>query len=303
MLSFSTSWNAGRHRSGEAIVREIMELGFDTIELGHGLKLHHVHEMLDVHKKLGFRVSTLHNFCPLPPEVMVDSPDCYEFTSHRESDRRRAVKLTLQTLDMAERFQCQRVVLHTGRIQTLKLTRPLRDKVEAEGNFTKSYAEMKLKAVKSREEVGEAYIRRALESLVEIGDYASKKGIQLGIENREHYEAVPSEREFLNFLQRLDASNAHYWHDFGHAQIKHNLRLIDHGEWLDQIGAKAMGGHVHDVKWPFKDHCAPFTGEIPFEKLIPKLPNASVFVFELSPRVPREEIVAAAERWRSQFGS
>jgi len=303
MLSFSTSWNASRHKTGEAIVREIMELGFDTIELGHGLKMHTVHEILGLHKKLGFRVSTLHNFCPLPPEVMIDSPDCYEYTSHRETDRRRAVKLTLQTLDMAERFECTRVVLHTGRIQTLKLTRPLRDMVEKEGNFTKDYAEAKLRAVKAREDVGETYIRRALECLVEITDYASKKGIQLGIENREHYEAVPSEHEFLNFIQRLDAANAHYWHDFGHAQIKHNLGLLDHGEWLDHIGSRAMGGHVHDVKWPFKDHCAPFTGEIPFEKLIPKLSNAAVFVFELSPRTSRDDIIAASARWRHLFGS
>jgi len=303
MLSFSTSWNAGRHKTGEGIAREIMDLGFDTIELGHGLKTHAVHELLEAQRTLGFRVSTLHNFCPLPPEVMVDSPDCYEYTSHRESDRRRAVKLSLQTIDMAERFGCQRVVLHTGKILTKKLTRPLRAMVEAEGNFTKTYAAAKLKAVQEREELGETYIRRALECLVEITDYASKKGVQLGLENREHYESIPSEREFLNFLQRLDASNAHYWHDFGHAQIKHNLRLIDHEEWLDQIGSRAMGGHVHDVKWPFRDHCAPFTGEIPFEKLIPKLPNASVFVFELSPRTSREDIIASAERWRLTFGS
>jgi sugar phosphate isomerase/epimerase len=303
MLSFSTSWNAARHKSGEAIVREIMDLGFDCIELGHGLKMHIVHEILTVQKKLGFRVSTLHNFCPLPPEVMVDSPDCYEYTSHRDSDRRRAVKLTLQTIDMAERFECSRVILHTGKIKTKKLTRPLREMVMKEGNFTKQYAEAKLRTVKAREDVGETYIRRSLECLVQITDYASKKGILLGVENREHYEAVPSEREFVNFLQRLDASNAYYWHDFGHAQIKHNLGLIDHGEWLDQIGARAMGGHVHDVKWPFQDHCAPFTGEIPFEKLIPKLPNATIFVFELHPRTSREDIIASAERWRLLFGS
>lgn len=301
MLSFSTSWNS-RKKSGEEIVREILDLGFDTIELGHGLKSPVVQEILEARSSLNFKVSSLHNFCPLPPEIMVDQPDCYEFTSHRESDRERAMRLTLQTIDMAERFEAPNVVIHSGRIRTLKLTEHLRGLVEDGRFLSKEYAGTKLEAVRKRESVGEGYIRRALECLVEIADYASKKGIRIGIENREHYEAMPSEREFSNFLQRLDASNAGYWHDFGHAQIKHNLGLFNHAEWLDSIGHRAIGCHVHDVKAPFSDHQAPFTGEINFGNLVPRLPNASVFVFEIHPRVPREEIIVARQRWLTLFG-
>ena len=304
MLAFSTSWNSYRHSSGEALVQEILDLGFEAIELGHGLKATLLHEILEAHERLPFIVSSLHNFCPLPPEVMVDQPDCYEFTSHRESDRSRAVRLTMKTIDMAERFGAWNVVIHSGRIRTLKTsTRALRRVVLEEGNFGKKYALMKLDAVRQREAWSEAYIQRALECLVEIADYASKKGISIGIENREHYEAIPSEREFTNFIQRLDAANASYWHDFGHAQIKENLGLLDHAEWLDRIGARAIGCHVHDVRWPFEDHCAPFTGEISFEKLVPKLPRNCLFVFELHPKTSREEILAAAQRWKSLFGS
>lgn len=301
-IAFSTSWNSNRHEKGAEIVEEILSLGFDTVELGHGLKAHQVQEILAAQEKLSFRVSSLHNYCPLPPEVFVDQPDCYEFTSHRLSDRQRAVRLTFQTIDMAVRFGAQRVVIHSGKIRTLKLTRPLRELVKAEGNFTKSYAQAKLKAVQEREQRSEVYIQRALECLTEVVDYASKKGVRLGLENREDYEAVPSEREFANFLQRLDAANACYWHDFGHAQIKHNLGLLDHGEWLDRFGRRALGCHVHDVRWPFEDHRAPFTGEIPFEKLVPKLSADCVFVFELHPRTAKEDILAALSRWKSLFG-
>ena len=303
MLSFSTSWNARRRKRGEEIVREILDLGFDTIELGHGLKAPVVQEILEARKSLRFNVSTLHNFCPLPPEVQVDNPDCYEFTSHRPSDRERAVRLTLQTIDMAERFETKTVVIHSGRVRTLKVSAPLMELVK-EGKFLgKEYGRAKVEAVKSREAVGECYIQRALECLTEVADYASKKGIRLGLENREDYEAVPSEGEFENLLQRLDASNVGYWHDFGHAQIKHNLALIDHGEWLDRIGRRAIGCHLHDVKWPFEDHRAPFTGEIPYSNLVSKLPKGTLFVFEMHPRVPREEILSAVERWKTLFGS
>ncbi|HEY5813755.1 MAG TPA: hypothetical protein VIT23_14005, partial [Terrimicrobiaceae bacterium] len=91
MLSFSTSWNTVRGKHGKEIIEEILDLGFDAIELGHGLSAPMVHEMLELQRKVPFVVSSLHNFCPLPPEVMVDQPDCYEFTSERRGDRERAV--------------------------------------------------------------------------------------------------------------------------------------------------------------------------------------------------------------------
>jgi sugar phosphate isomerase/epimerase len=211
--------------------------------------------------------------------------------------------LTLQTIDMAERFEAPMIVVHTGRIRALNLTSRLRGLVE-EGKFlSKEFARAKLEAVKRRESLGGVYARRALECLVEILAYASKKGIRIGIENREHYEAVPSEREFEDFLDLLNAPNAGYWHDFGHAQIKQNLALLDHQDLLDRMGRRVIGCHVHDVKWPFEDHCPPFTGEINYAKLIPKLPNGCLFVFELRPRISREQIVVAADRWRKLFCS
>ncbi len=303
MLSFSTSWNSERGKPASEIVHEILDLGFDAIELGHGLTVPTVHEILELRKKTPFVVSSLHNFCPLPPEVMVDQPDCYEFTSPRTSDRERAVRLTLQTVDMAERLEAPFVVVHTGRIRTLTLTPPLRRLVE-EGKFlSKQFARKKVEAVKRRESEGPGHIRRALQCLAPILDYASKKGIRIGIENREHYEAVPSEREFEEFLKTLNSPHVGYWHDFGHAQIKQNLALLDHGDWLDRIGNRVLGCHVHDVKWPFRDHSPPFTGEINYAKLIPKLAKDCVFVFELRPGIPAEEIATAADRWRKLFRS
>ena len=176
MLSFSTNWNSARGKSGKQIVQEILDLGFDAIELGHGLNAPMVHEILELRKKIPFVVSSLHNFCPLPPEVLVDQPDCYEFTSPRPGDRERAVRLTFQTIDMAERFEAPVVVVHTGRIRSLHLTTRLRELVE-EGKFlSKEFVRAKLEAVKSREGTGGGHTRRAYDCLVEVLEYASKKG-------------------------------------------------------------------------------------------------------------------------------
>jgi sugar phosphate isomerase/epimerase len=285
------------------MAEEILGMGFRRLELGHGLLAPMVADLLKAQEALGFEVSSVHCFCPLPPEVMADNPDCYEFTSHRVEDRRRAVRLALQTIDMAERFGAGLVVVHAGRIRTLNGTERLRELAASGHLLDKEYARAKVEIVQKREALGEKYLQRSLDCLAEVADHAAKMGVRLGIENREDYEAVPSEREIENLLHRLEASNVGYWHDFGHAHIKNNLGLLSHSQWLDKIGHLAFGCHVHDVKWPFSDHQAPFTGEIPFEILVPKLPKDTEFVFEMSPRVPREAILAAKERWNSHFPS
>ncbi len=38
-LSISTCWNSARHSDGYAMVGEILDLGFDRIELSHGTRL------------------------------------------------------------------------------------------------------------------------------------------------------------------------------------------------------------------------------------------------------------------------
>src|SRR5437764_7042306 len=85
VIAFSTCWNSGRHTSGEEMLREIQALGFNLIELGHGIRISlipGIQKMLDAGE---VRFSSLHNFCPLPVEVMSASPDCYEFSTASKS--------------------------------------------------------------------------------------------------------------------------------------------------------------------------------------------------------------------------
>ena len=37
-LAISTRWNAGRHRTGEAMLAEILALGLDRVDLGYDLR-------------------------------------------------------------------------------------------------------------------------------------------------------------------------------------------------------------------------------------------------------------------------
>ena len=283
------------------MVEEILALGFRSVELSHGIHSPLLEGVIKAREIHDFSISSVHNFLPMPVEVFSDSPDCYEFTSHRTLDRERACQLTRQTIDWAARLGAPFLVVHCGRIRSLKLTSSLRQLVEGGGIFRREFVRKKLAAVQRRERLVESYLERVLDCLTDLADYAGSKGIKLGIENREHYEAVPGEREMADFLRRLDSAHAGYWHDFGHAQIKHNLGLLDHRQWLQTAAPLAIGCHIHDVKWPFRDHCPPFAGDIDFPNLIPLLPRTCQLVFELAPNTDAEDIRAAATRWKQVF--
>ena len=303
MLSFSTCWNSSRHTDGAPMIQEILDLGFENVELSHGIRISLAGGIQGMYDQGKVRISSLHNFCPLPMEVQGSSPDCYEFTSHRPFDQRRAVKLTIQTIDFAHRLGAGLVVLHLGRVAMGPVTRQLA-RLAKDGKFLdREFVRLKIAAVKEREARGPAYLARVKECLKPIVEHAANKNINLGIEGRFGYEEVPSERELPGLLEELNAPHVGYWHDFGHLQVKNNLRFVDHYEWLKSIRHRLFGCHLHDCEWPSTDHRVPFAGGIDYDRLISLLPPNCLFVWELNPRMKAEDIRAALARWREKFGA
>ena len=66
MYSFSTCWNSHRHTDGRAMLEEIRDLGFEFAELSHGIRLSLVPGIMQAVEAGVIKISTLHNFCPLP---------------------------------------------------------------------------------------------------------------------------------------------------------------------------------------------------------------------------------------------
>ena len=285
------------------MLREIKnQLGFDLIELGHGVRLSlmpGVQEMFDAGK---VRFSSLHNFCPLPVEVLSASPDCYTFSSRSAIERQRAIKQTLQTIDFAARLGAPFVVLHLGSVPMKPVTESLIALAKKGEMFSREYVRRKVKAVAERESLGVDFLARVKESLQPIIARAAERNVRLGIENRRDYEDIPSEREIPGLLEELDSPQVGYWHDFGHLQIKANLGFIDHEEWLRVIGPRTLGCHLQDCIWPAQDHQPPFAGGVDLEKLVPLLPKDCLFVWEMSPRKTAEEIRRSVAVWKERFG-
>src|ERR1043166_1267464 len=279
MISFSTCWNSGRHTQGDRMLLEIKrQLGFDLIELGHGIRISLMPGIQKMYEAGEVKFSSLHNFCPLPVEVMGASPDCYQFSSIYPNERERAVKQTLQTIDFAERLGAPFVVMHLGSVSMPPITDQLIALVKKGEQLSRKFVSKKLKAVEKRESAGPRHLERVRDCLKRIVDHAASKNIKLGVEGRRGYEEIPSERELPALLDEINAPHVGYWHDFGHIQIKENLSFVNHEEWLRKIGPRAFGCHVQDCIWPAQDHQPPFAGDVDLKKLVPLLPRDCQFV-------------------------
>ena len=303
MIAFSTCWNSGRHSAGDTMLLEIKgKLGFELIELGHGIRISLIPGIQKVFDAGEVRFSSLHNFCPLPVEVMAASPDCYQFSAVHPQERERAIKQTFQTIDFAARLGAPFVVLHLGTVKMQPITDRLIELAKAGAYLSRKYVKLKLKAVEKRERIAPTYLERVKDCLRRIIDYAASKSVRLGLESRRGYEEIPSERELPALLDEINSPQLGYWHDFGHAQIKENLAFLDHAEWLRAIGPRAFGCHVQDCIWPAQDHEPPFAGDVDLEKLVPLLPSNCLFVWEMSPRKTADEILQSVQDWKKRFG-
>ena len=303
MIAFSTCWNSGRHSAGDTMLLEIKgKLGFELIELGHGIRISLIPGIQKVFDAGEIRFSSLHNFCPLPVEVMAASPDCYQFSAVYPQERERAIKQTFQTIDFAARLGAPFVVLHLGTVKMQPITDRLIELAKAGEYLSRKYVSLKLKAVEKRERIVPTYLERVKDCLRRIIDYAASKSVRLGLESRRGYEEIPSERELPALLDEINSPQLGYWHDFGHAQIKENLAFLDHAEWLRAIGPRAFGCHVQDCIWPAQDHEPPFAGDVDLEKLVPLLPSNCLFVWEMSPRKTADEILQSVQDWKKRFG-
>jgi sugar phosphate isomerase/epimerase len=286
MYSFSTCWNSHRHADGRAMLREIRELGFDHAELSHGIRLSLVPGILEAVDAGEMRISSLHNFCPLPIGVMQAAPNLYQFSAEEDRDRELALKHTLKTLEFASRVKAPVVVLHLGSIEMKDYTGKLSKILESDEKISPRFEKLRAGALKTCEAKKEKYFARMKETLRQILPEAEKRGIKLGCENRQALEELPLDTDFESLLKEFRSPSIFYWHDTGHAQIKDNFGILPHAKFLETLAPRLAGFHIHDVIFPARDHAEPGKGSIDYAALKPFVKAEHVKVFEFSPSMP-----------------
>lgn len=285
------------------MLREMAGLGFTHAELSHGVRLSLVPGIQKAIEDGVIRISSVHNFCPLPPGVQQAAPNLYEPSSRDVRERDQWLRHTKHTIDFAAYAKARVVVCHLGSVvffwfnPVRKLQRYLGRPGSDPRTGSEEYKELMAKAMeKMRQRMG-PYWDNTKASVAKVLDYAAEKGVKLGFENREKFEELPLDADFPAFLSGLPAgAAAGYWHDTGHAQIKQNLGLIDHRRQLEQNAARLLGFHLHDVDAEGHDHQPIGSGTIDFGMVSEFWRPDQLLTLEIGPGASVEGVLSSRER-------
>ena len=285
------------------MLREIRELGFEYAELSHGIRISLIPGIYEAVDAGEIKISSVHNFCPLPMGIQHAAPNIFKFTSSSRGERENARKHTLKTIETARRVNSSVVVLHMGRVGMRDYTEKL-IQLAAEGKKdSKKYEKLCETVLEKREKRKEKPSEFADEMLKSLEEEARQAGVRLVIENREALEEIPFEGDFPFWLRQWNQETFGYWHDTGHAQIKENLGFILHQFHLENMTDRLLGFHIHDVEFPGRDHREPGTGTVDWKALKPLVKPEHIKVFEFSPSLSAEEVVRGASFVRDLWGA
>lgn len=307
-FSLSTNWNSARHPGGEAMVDEILKLGFDAVELGYQLDEQQAEGVLRRVRQGGVAVSSVHAFCPAPAHVAGGHPELYLAASLDEDDRVMAVLLASKTLEFAQQAGARAVILHAGRIRqgwwrcgldSESLIRRVSDSGIDDPLFKKQTA----RALRARERRADRHIQALRRSLDRLVPRFEKAGVALCLENLPSWEAVPSEDEIARLAADYPASALAYWHDLGHGQIRQHFSWSpDHAAVAAKLLPITRGIHIHDVRGLADDHQLPGTGVIDFTRFAFYAAAPVIRVFEPLPGTPATALAAALAHLRQTWG-
>jgi sugar phosphate isomerase/epimerase len=277
------------------MLKEIRELGFEYVELSHGTRMGLVPGIIEAVDAGEIKISSLHNFCPLPMGVTQASPNLYQFSDERERERELAVRYTIKTIEFATRVNASMVVTHSGSIDMKDYTAKLLTLVEEGGRENSKFQKLKSEFMRKRDKKKASYTNRMKECLAKVLPTAGAANLKIGIENRQALEELPIESDYPELFEALANPAVTYWHDTGHAQIKENLGVLNHIEHLARLAPRLAGVHIHDVQFPGKDHCEPGTGMIDFAALKRFVKTEHIKVFEFSPSLTAAQARKGAE--------
>lgn len=282
-------------------MREIKSIGFDSVELNFSLSKSMVDEVLGLVDRSEIRVSSLHNICPLPEEIerQKASPDSYSLASCDETERRRAVEVTKNTILYASKLKASTVVLHAGRIDMKDRTRELAGLVQNKERFE----ELRRRTIAERADNRGKHFDNIVKSLGELIAYAKPLGIALGVENRYYYREIPVIEEMAELFRIFPEGDLFYWHDVGHAEVFERLGLVRHRDLLERFSGRLKGIHLHDIIGPIDDHKAPGFGTFDFTMIAPYVRKDTLKVIEAHQPATADQIKRSVEHLTKILGS
>lgn len=289
-LSLSTHWNASRHASGEAMVEEILSLGLNLVELGYDLRQELVPGVKAMIAQGAVRVTSVHNFCPIPVGAMRGHPEIYTPGAEDRREREYAVTHISKTLRFAAEVGAKAVVCHSGNIDMPRYSMDLIRMAAHGEQYTEAYESLKLKAQLLRDKRAPRQLAGLEESLEKLIPVVRETGVVLALENLPTWEAIPTELESEQLMRRFGGEGIRLWWDIGHAKIRDNMGFINSRRWLERLAPHIVGCHIHDVEPPGGDHLMPPHGNIDFNALSEWMHTDILRVLEPAPGTSLEDM-------------
>ena len=286
------------------MLQEMAGLGFEYVELSHGVRITLVPGILKAVEEGVIKIATCHNFCPLPTGVTHAAPNLYMPSSRDPRERDQWLRQSKRTLDFAAQVGAKKVILHLGSVEFFwfnpagTLEAYLESHAEPGGvTNDATYQKLLAKALAKMKKRMPPYWENVKAGLTQLLPYAEQKGLLLAFENREAFDELPLDADHPDLIAAMAKPNAcGYWHDTGHAQIKHDMGLLDHRAHLEKNAPNLIGFHLHDVSADGHDHQPIGTGKIDFDMVSSFWRPEHTLVLEFSPRLNVEQVLASKHR-------
>ena len=295
VIALSTSFLQSRYpEDGYAMMSRAAELGYEYVELGHSVPIVAVDGILRALNEGIVKVSSLHNFCPVPPFASGAVPNLFSPSTKSAAESQQWRRHTNNTLDFAKQTGARAVVSHSGSLSYFLF--PPKRVVE------KFYKTDKLSEfsetsefVRARDRFETKTAARAfkkdytflLENLSAIEENLCAADVFLGVENREGTDELPLDWTFSRLFEKLAARpRIKAWHDIGHSKIKELKGLYSQQKLIEETLENIGGWHLHDCTADGRDHIAIGAGCIDFSSLKKYFdPAKHLFTLELSASV------------------
>ena len=303
MLALSTSWRSSKITDARALLKSFERLPISGLELDYRISEQTFEQVKNLLPKSRFEVVSVHNYFPTPvvQPSSAASGDFFMLSSLDQEERNRAVRWTRKTIQHAAHLGARAVVLHCGRVEMERELDRLYAFYEALQIRSKASRDFISKKLAERDRLKPPHLENLLLSLETLCEDAVKYDILLGLENRFHYDELPTQDDFGQIFTRLDGSPIGYWHDTGHARVNECLTILQPDSLLTRYADNLIGVHIHDAIG-LEDHLAPGTGEIDLHNLRGFIKSDILKVIELRPQVKESDVIRGLHYVRKYIG-
>ncbi len=292
-------WSQGRFPNGDRdsmleFAQTAARLGFPGVEINYVIPPEGVQELITSN-----HVSVVSLHSPTPRVKLADGrwSDALNLAALDEDERSQAVRLARETIDHAARAGARFIVVHLGAIETdgrsraFDSERRLRKLFDSDVRDGEEVEALRTQAHEERRDGAARNLPQASRSLAEMAEHAAAAGIAIGLESRYHYHEFPSVDEMHELMDPYPPDLVGFWIDVGHVEVMDRLGLVPKRRWLDELGPRCLGSHVHDVDG-LADHRAPGLGDVDWSYIARGLPPEAPRVFEINQKTPEDAVAA-----------